>query len=1653
MKKITLLLFALMAIASGARAWEDNGIEFVDLGLPSGTLWATCNLGASSPEESGYYYAWGEHTPRADFQRTNYSYYDTDTHSYTEYCAADGKTVLLPKDYAFHLKGKWALPDDEQIAELLDDNYTTSVWTTQNGISGRLVTSSINGKSIFLPAAGVMSGKSYDSSANPGQRGDYWTTIVHADNSWDLAMVMSVREDGLLVSSTNRWLGCSIRPVCRYAKLAQPYAVLTGGSSLYFYYDDQWRSREGEVFELNAGSDSPKWLMHASQIDMVIFDESFANARPTSTHCWFMNMGNLDWILGLSNLNTSEVTDMAGMFANCKSLTDMLSDLSGFNTEKVVSMHSMFSGCTALTDIDLSGFNTSSVTDMESMFYSCSNLTNLDVSGLNTSNVTNMSELFYNCENLTSLDLSNFDTSNVTDMTEMFYNCQNLSSLDLSGFNTSSVTEMTSMFSLCTNLTKLNMRGFDTQNVTVFSEMFRGCSSLTDLDLSYFNTEAATGMYAMFMECSSLTKLDLSTFNTSNLRYTGAMFGSCSMLRTIYVGDGWVTTTIEPAPDMFVGCTSLVGGAGTSFDASQTSEAYAHIDDGAGHPGYFTAKPLCDFAANGIYFKDAGFGTAYVTYKDATYGTYSGTVVIPESVYNNNDEYWYTVAGIGERAFYRCPYLTSLTIPASVDRIENEAFVDAFLDASHSSITCLATTPPSISPSAFDSNTLQGVTLYVLAGCKEAYQSASVWKNFANIQELPYSFVSNGIYYKITGEGTVNVSYRDDNYDTYSGDVTIPSTVTFGDATYTVNEIGVLAFFGCPNLTSVTIPETVTAIGNTSFKGCTSLTDITIPNSVTTLGVNVFENCTVLKNVVLGSGLESIGSKAFQGCSALNLGNITCLTIDAPAISYDTFTESQYQGASLYVPHGSYEVYRWALCWEQFSDIFELAEVVAYDIWIAGTQVTSDNSDDVLGDGTVHFDLLARTLTLEGANIHAPSGYGIQTKFPDLKIELKGENFITADSGIGVRLQQGSGEGGVTILGGGSLDIKASGVGLRSHLDLLLTDGVRITAESSEAIGFQGWKASADAPLASLTMSGAETMLLAKGRAEGSLANFRDLNLSDGIELLQPAGATFVQDVGIVNGNAIVADKWVMIANPNNNQEPYVVYTDNDISFGVTLTFRYDNLRKVLGDAAYPLNDGATEPLWNTDMVKKEVTAVVFSDAFSQVRPTTTYAWFEGMENLTDIEGIVNLNTSEVTDMTSMFSGCSALTSLDLSGFNTANVVSMQKMFSGCSALTSLDLSGFNTSNVTDMRNMFAGMNGLTSLDLSSFNTSGVTNMSSMFSFCSGLTSLDLSSFNTASVVSMSYMFSSCNGLTSLDLSSFDTENVVRMMFMFNGCTALSSLDLSNFNTTNVTNMNYMFSRCTGIQTIYVGDSWSTANVVTSKFMFSGCSALVGGEGTTYDVNYLDAEYARIDGGPSNPGYLTASPVHTFAGFIYQQAVNLMTEQTTDVDATPETLTLAPSALADGQFDVTYGSIVMPVFGVEVQPFTIAGIDLLYVTEEGASLYLLPEPTSITISAGEVGMTLTCEATFEAVRMSDYLVAKLVLTIPGRVEDTILFGPEGMSLEQIKAAIAGAEEIITGIAAPSAPSGESLYDLSGRKLQKISRPGLYINNGKKIVVK
>ena len=107
-------------------------------------------------------------------------------------------------------------------------------------------------------------------------------------------------------------------------------------------------------------------------------------------------------------------------------------------------------------------------------------------------------------------------------------------------------------------------------------------------------------------------------------------------------------------------------------------------------------------------------------------------------------------------------------------------------------------------------------------------------------------------------------------------------------------------------------------------------------------------------------------------------------------------------------------------------------------------------------------------------------------------------------------------------------------------------------------------------------------------------------------------------------------------------------------------------------------------------------------------------------------------------------------------------------------------------------------------------------------------------------------------------LSYLNTSEVIYMGSMFYGCNKLTSLDLSSFNTSKVTRMGSMFSGCSNLQTIYAGNGWSTASVSISTNMFYGCTNLVGGQGTTYDAsNPRDKTYARIDGGPSNPGYFT----------------------------------------------------------------------------------------------------------------------------------------------------------------------------------------------------
>ena len=291
-----------------------------------------------------------------------------------------------------------------------------------------------------------------------------------------------------------------------------------------------------------------------------------------------------------------------------------------------------------------------------------------------------------------------------------------------------------------------------------------------------------------------------------------------------------------------------------------------------------------------------------------------------------------------------------------------------------------------------------------------------------------------------------------------------------------------------------------------------------------------------------------------------------------------------------------------------------------------------------------------------------------------------------------------------------------------------------------------------------------------------------------------------------------------------------------------TLTFYYDAQRATRTGTTWAINDtkkdeeGGVFPGWAAydDDEDMRITRAVFDASFLDYRPTSTARWFANLSVLWYIDGLENLNTEKVTDMSGMFSGCSALRSLDLSRFNTENVTSMASMFAKCSELKSLNINSFNTAKVTTMLAMFGGCGKLTSLNVTKFNTANVNNMASMFHGCGSLESLDLKSFNTDRVSNMGRMFYECFGLT--------------------------SLDLRNFNTSNVTIMTSMFEKCTSLTTIYSSSVWQSAS---SERMFANCIDLRGA--VAYSSSQTDATMAN-----SSTGYFTFKSLGVLEAYVVQ---------------------------------------------------------------------------------------------------------------------------------------------------------------------------------------
>ncbi|MBR3858103.1 MAG: hypothetical protein IKM68_09025 [Bacteroidaceae bacterium] len=418
-------------------------------------------------------------------------------------------------------------------------------------------------------------------------------------------------------------------------------------------------------------------------------------------------------------------------------------------------------------------------------------------------------------------------------------------------------------------------------------------------------------------------------------------------------------------------------------------------------------------------------------------------------------------------------------------------------------------------------------------------------------------------------------------------------------------------FIEGPGSLSITAMYGIYAIGNNQPKPLQILDGAQVSAEGDLIGI--------MAGITTISGEETVvnakGGDGSFGCTGLNLNDQ--LEITEPA------------GASFVLS-------KFAICVGRRNTIVTswvtIQKVDRYNLYVKGTQVTSLNEEDVLGNGTVSFDPQTSTLTLMNAEIAPTGAPGIQSSIPNLNVMLVGGNFINiSDDKEGIVLQKSSEDEAseVVFYGGGALNIQTNGTALQTQADIAFTDGVNVSAESTAGAGIKGVEASGMLP--SLTISGETTTLKAKGADEGSVVAFRALNMTDNITIVEPAGATFTDNVGIVVEGALVTNQWVTIMKENR----YYIYVAGTQVTNV-------NQDDVLGDGTVSFDPETSTLTLNNANIECEATYAIGAEDFGPLtikligeNYAVTSLWFGVRVNEATIEGPGSLVTKAETGISS----------------------------------------------------------------------------------------------------------------------------------------------------------------------------------------------------------------------------------------------------------------------------------------------------------------------------------------------------------------------------------------------------------------------------------
>ena len=1376
-----------------------------------------------------------------------------------------------------------------------------------------------------------------------------------------------------------------------YLTSYQEYAV-GDGNTLTFYYDTNGykKAKNGADLYIGRVYSECEWT-YVNNYQHIVFDSSFANN--VIAGAWYIDFScpNLETITGLENVKTANITQMSSMFSGLSKLQTL--DLSSFDTRKVINMDHMFHNCSSLTTIIVgANWSTANVTSSTQMFYNCTSLvggagttyssSHIDVAyahpdegqsnpgyltgKLECYTVLNGNTLtFYNDEFRSMRTGSTFAVPNRTYVTPgwknyastirtvifdssfatalpvssylWFGDCSNLEEIQgLENLNTSSMTQMTLMFSRCTKLVSLDLSHFDTSNVTSMDYMFDSCTKLKDVNLTSFDTKKLESTGYMFKNCISLEVLDLSSFTMGSIIVSAeGMFDGCSKLKTIYVNSAWDNSTwIYKGNLMFRGCTSLVGGAGTSWSESYINADFACIDrcPPSYNLGYMTLKP------EGYAFFSTSNNTLTFYCDDQLFKRTGGTAYSLNV--GSNDPGWSAIA-------------------SQVNKV--------VLDAS------FAGARPTTTYKWFDS-----------------------MSSLTEITDMKYLNTSE----------VTNMAYM------FSGCQTLASVDLSRFDTHKVTTM-IMMFDKCWELTTLDVSsfntEKVTDF-SWMFSDCNKLKVLDLTGFDTRSGIQttgMFSQCSSLTAIYVGDAwnMDNIGTDGsldmFQACSTSLVGGGGTVWSESHVNGEYAHIDGGTSNPGYFTSDPGYAVYDEGSKVLTFYCDGKKSEKTGmkFSLNTPGTQPmwykdgTCDEVTKVLFDSsfsrafpqtTAHWfrsmDNLASIENINYLNTRMVTSMAYMFAYCEKLTSLDVSRFDTRNVTSMLAMFEGCQR--VKSLDLSNFDTSNVTTMYCMFRICSLLENVNLSSFNTGNVTnmnnmFDNCRKLTTLNLASFKTNKVTTSekmfqdcvelttiyvsrlwdMSNNGNSPYMFVNCPKLKGGAGTEWK----STNSNDKTYAHIDGGTSNPGYLTQAP---AEAYAVYTESNN----TLTFYYDQARYIRSGKSYTLNSDNTTPGWYTDNASGSVTTVMFDPSFTNARPTTTNDWFVAMHNLTSIDGLEYLNTSEVTNMSCMFSLCSSLTNLDLHTFDTSKVTTMHCLFNECNSLQSIDLSCFNTINVTDMQQMFYRCTALTTLDLTSFNMENVIRTPWMFFECNQLktvyvsdgfvvenvelhnnmfegctnivggngTTYDASnidkeyaiidgtngkpgyftakpyaiydldanlltlyndgkpnektgkkfylntdnsmpgwvevrteiqkvvlheSFATARPTSTRYWFAEMSSLQEIEgLEFLNTSEVTTMEAMFGNMLIAGELDLSNFDTHKVTNMRSMFWACQNITTIYVSDTWNTDNVTDGWAMFYNCRSLVGGMGTAWiDGDYDDwgLQYAHVDGGTANPGYLT----------------------------------------------------------------------------------------------------------------------------------------------------------------------------------------------------